>query len=272
MVERRLDNKRIQYLEDAEERDSFDQYREQFIHNCNGPTPCFLNLSDQLPVRLAQNLNDPSRVVPAQMLQMAFGSWRAAIMLALSGSSSQVPAILRLATETALYALLFSENEEIEAVWRARESDQTARRKLRDSRNGPLSKAKDLLAKRDPKLKKRVADNIDMYIDFGGHPNIAQLCSASQTRFTDESLRFDTFLLTSNSERIRSFVKIGACGIDICEIFSLAFPRRYVNCDGPSMIAEITGQFRLYLVANQDLYGDDPSTPPTATAPQQPAS
>ncbi|MBS0124600.1 hypothetical protein KB874_10680 [Aestuariicoccus sp. KMU-90] len=172
-------------------------------------------------------------------------------MLTLSGAAAQVPTLLRHCIECAFYAYLFSKDKEWEALWWDREVDQNAKRKLRAGREGPLSAARNALGKEDKQLLDRVNSTIDMLIDYGAHPNIFQLVSASEDERGDDRLTYKTFLLGQDEERVRCFVKTGVTGIDVLSILDRIWPIRFGACRGHEIITEAAGQLGLYIQANR---------------------
>lgn len=219
-----------------------DVFIRKFSSNLAGPVAECVRAADRLLSREASSFDQTKDVTSARLFQIAFGSWRSAVLLSLGGSASQVPIVLRHSLETVLYSFLLANDDEYLQKWWDREVNEQAKKVLRNVRTSPLQRARELLRQEDPNLERRVKESIDHFIDFGAHPNVFQLVRATQ-REIDETV--STGLLLSNEERQSSFLMCAGAALDMSDLFEKTWPARFDH-DCLCLRNETVGQFKLF--------------------------
>ena len=225
------------------------EYLEKINHNLSGPLPVCLQLTDSLVLSLCDNLDNVDFHTSVRLFHLAFSSWRNGILLSQSGASSQVPLCLRHAIETCAYSYLFSREQEWEATWWNRESDQKAKAKLRNARSGPLSRAKQLLLAENKRVHRFVCDSLDHFIDFGAHPNVFQLVDATKVAVDQISETHFTALLGDDGNRQRSLISCLGVGFMLTDFFEIIWPDTFKKLGADVPRKEAFRQAQLYINA-----------------------
>ena len=223
-------------------------YLSSISHNLKGPLPFGLKATDCLILELVEKFSDNSEIESSKIFLLAYSSWRNSVALAQGGASSQVPICLRHSIECGLHAYLFAREPIWAETWWKREIDPTAKKKLRDGRNGPLKVAKSLLKIENERVYNNANDFTEMLIDFGAHPNIFQLIDVYHEAVDHEN-GFDELrvsFLSSNENRERAFVKCGSAGLILADLFRIIWPDLANDTRVMKLQMEAVGQMRVY--------------------------
>lgn len=130
---------------------------------------------------------DETRRPSAQLFMRAFGTYRAACRLALSGQLFETMVLLRSIMESAVYAWKCARSPEHREAWLARADDAAAREAARGRFAwGPL--IREIVASY-PRFGPSLKEAYEKSIDLGAHPNVEGIQLSSDVRQTGD----DTF-------------------------------------------------------------------------------
>lgn len=168
---------------------SLDDFAQKMADNilC-GPSVVAINSADEAIAAFIGSIDDGRFHRIIAIFSLGYGSWRAAAVLNKAGNTPQVPAVLRLALESFLYAHLFKTDDEWFSVWSKRETCSASRDKFRKK---GLAEARISLGQVDPKLLTICNDFIDRMISVGAHPNpegVSNMTSLNAMPDRDEAL------------------------------------------------------------------------------------
>ncbi|MDO8882838.1 hypothetical protein [Pseudotabrizicola sp.] len=218
-------------------------------HNLSGPLPICIKLVDGLLLSLSENLDDSQFPTSARLFHLAFSSWRSGIILAQAGAGSQVPLCMRHVVETSLYSYLFSRSTEWEDIWWTRETNSASKQRMRNGKQGPLKRSRELLKSENENLFRFVSNSESHFIDFGAHPNVFQLVNATVVTDDDNAETHLTAFLGDDESRARSLISCLGIGFMLSEFFETIWPLRFDICNGAGIRAEAFGQGNLYINA-----------------------
>ncbi|URF47497.1 hypothetical protein [Dinoroseobacter shibae] len=209
------------------------------------PAPECLLLADGLLANCCGNLGDNQNLTSARLFQFGFGSWRAAVQLALSGITAQVPVVLRHALECAEYSYAIAKQPDLEDIWWNRHENAQAKAVLRNKKN-LRTVALRMLSDEDSNLCSKLKKATDDLIDMGAHPNVMMFVDHSDELQSEMVDSYTTKLIAGLEARNSAIVQ--ACGISVlmCQIYRLVWPIRF-GAAQEEMLVEIVGQSKLFL-------------------------
>lgn len=123
---------------------------------------------------------DEARQVSAQLFMRAFGTYRAASRLALSGQLFETFVLLRSIIESSAYAWKCAHSKEHRAAWLARADDEEGRKASRK-----LFQWKDIITEikdKNPRFGPAMSEAYEKSIDLGAHPNVEGIQLSSDVR------------------------------------------------------------------------------------------
>lgn len=125
-----------------------------------------------------------TRVTAARLYMRAFGAYRAAAQLAVSGQLYETAVLRRSIVEHAVYAWACGHSQSHRDAWIARANGETERKAARKAFqwNGLMQ----LLGTVDQKLATEIGSHYDDSIDFGAHPNVEGVDLSSQVVKSEE--------------------------------------------------------------------------------------
>ena len=127
---------------------------------------------------------DEARQVSAQLFMRAFGTYRAASRLALSGQVFETFVLLRSIIESSAYAWKCAHSEEHRKAWLARADDEEGRKASKK-----LFKWVDIMGEikdKYPRFGPAMSQAYDKTIDLGAHPNVEGIQLSSDVKQTDK--------------------------------------------------------------------------------------
>jgi len=142
-------------------------------------------IDDHLPCQAPTFFHeiDRPRQSAANLFMRAFGTFRAACRLALSGQMYEVTVLTRSIIESAVYAWVCATSEEHRNAWEARERGDEERKAARRMFTwGGLLKR---LEAADPRLAERIQGLYEQSIDQGAHPNIGGIDLSLEVNHVD---------------------------------------------------------------------------------------
>jgi len=124
------------------------------------------------------------RVTAARLYMRAFGAYRAAARLAVSGQVYETAVLRRSILEHAIYAWACGHSQSHRDIWVARANGEPERKAARKAFqwNGLMQ----LLSTVDQKLATELGNGYDHSIDFGAHPNVEGVNLSSQVVKSEE--------------------------------------------------------------------------------------
>lgn len=167
-------------------------------------------------------------------------------MLSITGNTHQIPPILRVALEAAIYSHLFMVSTAWRETWKARHKSKSQASKFRD-RGGAA--AKDALRTVSPKMADEYVRIYDNLIDFGAHPNVAAIGFSTSYQFeegADDGMVYFS-QLTGERERYFSGVQIAEVCNFILQVLSLTWPTRYQLLGVEAARIELLRQTMLFI-------------------------
>jgi len=119
-----------------------------------------------------------THVTAARLYMRAFGAYRAAARLAVSGQLYETAVLRRSVVEHAVYAWACGHSQSHRDAWIARANGEPERKaaKMAFQWNGLMQ----LLGTVDQKLAEKIGSHYDDSIDFGAHPNVEGVDLSSQ--------------------------------------------------------------------------------------------
>lgn len=132
-----------------------------------------------------------ARVTAARLYMRAFGAYRAAARLAVSGQLYETALLRRSIVEHATYAWACGHSQSHRDTWVARANGEPERKAARKAFqwNGLMR----LLGTVDQKLATELGNHYDNSIDFGAHPNVEGVNLSSQlVKSEDEGTKLNT--------------------------------------------------------------------------------
>jgi len=133
--------------------------------------------------KLFHQLKGPS-VTSARLYMRAFGTFRAASRLAVSGQLYEATILRRSIVESAIYAWACGHSEPHRDAWKARAAGEKERNAARKAFR--WSDLMQLLSSIDQRLATEVGEHYSDSIDFGAHPNVEGVDLSSQVRKSAE--------------------------------------------------------------------------------------
>lgn len=127
---------------------------------------------------------DGSGVTAARLYMRAFGAYRAAARLSVSGQVYETAVLRRSIIEHATYAWACGQSQSHRDVWLARARGEQERKAARKAFqwNGLMQ----MLGIEDEKLARDIRSHYEKSLDFGAHPNVEGVDLSSQLITTDE--------------------------------------------------------------------------------------
>jgi hypothetical protein len=137
---------------------------------------------------------DPSRQTTAQLFMRAFGTYRAAAWLAISGQLFETTILIRSIVESSVYAWACSHSPDHRTKWDERSQGVPEKNKAREAfRWGSLM---GMVKTKDPRLAERISKLYEQVIETGAHPNVDGIQLSSETRqIADERFEISTIFL-----------------------------------------------------------------------------
>ena len=137
---------------------------------------------------------DAARQMSCRLFMRAFGTFRAATRLAISGQLFETVVLVRSVLESSVYAWACGHSEPHRQAWEHRDRGDEERRAAR--RAFAWDGLKALLRTVDPALCERVNILYDQTIDFGAHPNVEGVMLSSEVKqLADDKFEFSTIFL-----------------------------------------------------------------------------
>lgn len=177
-------------------------------------------------------------IVPLMMFFRSHSAFRSAAALGFGGALVEGMAVLRLSLEFAGYAALIADDPGLAKPWFDRDTDPTAKKRVRDEFHGGRIKA--ALAKFDPQVSAAYRELYERLIQFGAHPNEKSVTSnltiekgESETKLSQVYLQGDG---TALDHWLRTASQLGICTL---KIFELIHHARFVDLKVSPRIAEL---------------------------------
>ena len=168
----------------------------------------------------------------------------AASRLALSGQVAESFAPLRVAIETAWYALHVSadpEGTERMKVWLSRDdSEETKWKTIKEFRAGEM---KATHADRDPETARILEGLYERCIAFGAHPNPSGVLTSIIRHEDEKTLTHNILYLNAQVLPLMFALKTGAeVATSILRLFGIMYPREYLQAEMPARLDLIIGK------------------------------
>jgi hypothetical protein len=170
-------------------------------------------------------LNPPDRVAPFFLFK-SHSSLRAAVSLGMGGQSAEAFIVMRGTIESALYAIYLGRTAGALDTYMSRHDDDASRKAVRNEFT--MGRMWKCLRDTDEKLQREAQAIYDKTIDFGAHPNVAALITATTVSRTPDYAQFKLLYLTADPTIIGGTLKSAAqAGVIALEIFRYIFKERY---------------------------------------------
>lgn len=128
---------------------------------------------------------DEARQVSAQLFMRAFGTYRGACRLALSGQLFEVVVLMRSIIESAAYAWKCARSEEHRKAWLGRTDDAEGRKASR--KLFVWTNIMNEINEEHPRFGPAMAAAYEKYIDLGAHPNVEGIQLSLDVKKTGEN-------------------------------------------------------------------------------------
>lgn len=131
-------------------------------------------------VKPVSGMINPRDLISPFLYMRSHSAWRAACGTAMAGQVVETFPHLRLALESAAYALFIHEKQDMREVWFNRNDSEPAKKRMRSEFS--LTNISEAIARRDSKLASIFRHLYEQSIDQGGHPNqLGVMGSAAMT-------------------------------------------------------------------------------------------
>ncbi|OSJ08870.1 hypothetical protein BST63_27375 [Bradyrhizobium canariense] len=177
-------------------------------------------------------------IVPLMMFFRSHSAFRSAAALGFGGALVEGIAVLRLSLEFAGYAALIAGDPSLTRPWFDRDSDPTAKKRVRDEFQG--GKIKVALTKLDPQVSQAYRELYERLIQFGAHPNEKSITAnltiekgAGETKLNQVYLQGDGIAL---DHWLRTASQLGICTL---KIFARIHDARFAELKVSARIAEL---------------------------------
>ena len=181
---------------------------------------------DEVFRQLMDNLLNPRDLTAPFFVLKAHSSFLGAAHLSMAGQAPESFMLMRGCLEAAMYALFINRNPEAAGAWFKRHEDEAAKaacRKLFTARN-----VLECLNVADSSTHDLVSTLYGKTIDFGAHPNVASLITATRRTEDDERIHFQVAYLNADPEMISGGMKSTAqTGVTSLLVFKNIFPERF---------------------------------------------
>ena len=149
---------------------------------------------------------NPMELLSPFLLIRCHFAWRAACGTALAGQVVETNPHLRLALETAAYALFIHETPGADQTWMNRNDTPVTKKRMRDAFK--LSAIKSAIEGRDRKLAEIFQYLYELSIDLGGHPNQLGVWGSAQVIETEERKQLNQIGLHGDGLALESVLKV----------------------------------------------------------------
>lgn len=164
-------------------------------------------------------------ILPAMLLRQAHSSFLGAAHMALATQAGEVYPLLRAALEAALYAHHGATSREAQRVFLERGHDDAARDACR--REYTVRRVMDTLRAADAAVADRVHQHYNDLIDYGAHPNAAQLLTRLRIDDGESDQTFNLGYFAATPAVVAYALKQVAVTALVClEVFRLVWPER----------------------------------------------
>ena len=188
--------------------------------------------------RFAQHLNEPTTQVGAVFILAVHARHLAACLLTLSGHLREVYPVLRSGLESAMYALVLEEDDDLREAWFGRDSNAEALKRVRRELNH-TSCLYATVQRRNATLAEALKRSYEESITLGAHPS--PMAVAGSLRIVESETRTEysrPILGGSQLESAATFGNLVHYGANMLETVTLLMPERAAIHGIPQSIRE----------------------------------